>query len=75
MDKFNCKYDQNPSKIDQFTSKTTQIVLNKNVSTLDLELDGFCHSKLLESDFELLTIKFGMANHLSLDASGTSSKL
>ena len=32
----------------------------------DFESDGFHCSKLLESDFELSTIRFGMADHQSL---------
>ena len=62
-------------KIFDFNWKWCKIIINNIILTADIESNRFRYSKLLESDFKLSMIRFGMANHLSLHSFTESSHL
>ena len=54
-------------KLVKFNWNMTLIVIDNPISLMYFESDGFCLSKLLESNFESSTIWFGIAYCLSLE--------
>ena len=50
----------------QINLNLTLMVIFDTISSSDVKTDGFHHSKFLKSNFESLTIWYGMDNRLSL---------